>query len=38
VALLLDGATARGRALNIDAFATAAAIATVLVDEALPAA
>lgn len=38
LALLLDGATARGRALNTDAFATAAAIATVLVDEALPAA
>ncbi|MEU0089073.1 helix-turn-helix domain-containing protein [Kribbella sp. NPDC006257] len=37
LALLLDGAAARGRVLNTDAFATAAAIATVLVDNAIPA-
>ena len=36
LALLLDGASARGRVLNADAFATAAAIATVLVDHAVP--
>ncbi|WP_249520735.1 hypothetical protein, partial [Microbacterium sp. ER1] len=38
LALLLDGASARGRALNTDAFDTAAAIALVLIDNALPAA
>ncbi|MBC7302629.1 MAG: helix-turn-helix transcriptional regulator [Nocardia sp.] len=38
LALLLDGASARGRVLDADAFTTAAAIATVLVDNALPAA
>jgi AcrR family transcriptional regulator len=38
LALLLDGASARGRVLNTEAFATAAAIATVLIDNALPAA
>ncbi len=38
LALLLDGASARSRVLNIDTFATAAAIAAVLVDNALPAA
>jgi AcrR family transcriptional regulator len=37
LALLLDGAAARGRVLNTDAFATAGAIATVLVDNAIPA-
>lgn len=36
LALLLDGASARSRVLNTDAFATAAAIAVVLVDAALP--
>ncbi|ANP73519.1 TetR/AcrR family transcriptional regulator [Cryobacterium arcticum] len=36
LALLLDGASARGRVLNTDAFATAAAIALVLIDNALP--
>ena len=36
LALLLDGAAARGRVLNSDAFATAAAIASVLVDTAIP--
>jgi hypothetical protein len=36
LALLLDGASARGRVLNTDAFATATAIATVLVDNAIP--
>ncbi|THV32101.1 TetR/AcrR family transcriptional regulator [Glycomyces paridis] len=38
LALLLDGASARGRVLGTDAFATAAAIAAVLVGDALPAA
>lgn len=38
LALLLDGASARSRVLNTDTFATAAAIAAVLVDNALPAA
>ncbi|MFD0306000.1 TetR/AcrR family transcriptional regulator [Streptomyces sp. NPDC127119] len=36
LALLLDGASARSRVLNTDAFATAAAIAAVLVDNAIP--
>ena len=36
LALLLDGAAARGRVLNTEAFTTAAAIAVVLVDNALP--
>ena len=35
LALLLDGASARSRVLNSDTFATAAAIAVVLVDDAL---
>ena len=38
LALLLDGASARSRVLNTDTFATAAAIAVVLVDNAIPAA
>ncbi len=38
LALLLDGASARNRVLNADTFATAAAIAAVLVDNAIPAA
>src|SRR6478735_1461980 len=38
LALLLDGASARSRVLNTDAFATATAIAAVLVDNAIPAA
>jgi hypothetical protein len=38
LALLLDGASARSRVLNIDTLATAAAIATVLVDNAIPSA
>jgi AcrR family transcriptional regulator len=38
LALLLDGASARSRVLNTDTFATAAAIATALIDNALPAA
>nr|CRL66449.1 TetR family transcriptional regulator [Mycolicibacterium komanii] len=38
LALLLDGASARNRVLDADTFATAAAIATVLVDNAIPAA
>ncbi len=38
LALLLDGASARSRVLNADTFATAAAIATVLIDNAIPAA
>jgi AcrR family transcriptional regulator len=37
LALLLDGASARSRVLDADAFATAAAIAAVLVDNAIPA-
>ena len=36
LALLLDGAAARTRVLNADAFPTAAAIATVLIDNAIP--
>jgi AcrR family transcriptional regulator len=36
LALLLDGASARGRVLNTEAFNTAAAIAAVLVDNAIP--
>lgn len=38
LALLLDGASARSRVLNTDTLATAAAIAAVLVDNAIPAA
>jgi AcrR family transcriptional regulator len=38
LALLLDGASARSRVLDADAFATAAAIAAILVDDAIPAA
>jgi AcrR family transcriptional regulator len=38
LALLLDGASARNRVLNADTFATAAAIAAVLIDNAIPAA
>src|SRR3954468_10361516 len=38
LALLLDGASARNRVLDTDTFATAAAIAVVLVDNASPAA
>jgi AcrR family transcriptional regulator len=37
LALLLDGASARNRVLNAESFATAAAIAAVLVDDAIPA-
>jgi hypothetical protein len=37
LALLLDGAAARTRVLNADAFPTAAAIAAVLIDNAIPA-
>ena len=37
LALLLDGASARSRVLDADAFATAAAIANVLIDHAIPA-
>ena len=36
LALLLDGASARSRVLNADAFGTAAAIATTLINNALP--
>lgn len=36
LALLLDGASARSRVLNAEAFPTAAAIAVVLIDNALP--
>src|SRR5204862_8115789 len=36
LALLLDGASARNRVLDTDTFATAAAIAAVLVDNAIP--
>ena len=36
LALLLDGASARSRVLNTETLATAAAIAAVLVDKALP--
>ncbi|WP_328752777.1 TetR/AcrR family transcriptional regulator [Streptomyces sp. NBC_00285] len=38
LALLLDGASARTRVLNADAFPAAAAIAAVLIDNAVPAA
>lgn len=37
LALLLDGASARTRVLNAETFATAAAIAVVLIDNAIPA-
>jgi hypothetical protein len=37
LALLIDGAAARTRVLNADAFPTAAAIAAVLIDNAIPA-
>jgi AcrR family transcriptional regulator len=37
LALLLDGASARSRVLDTETLATAAAIATILVDTALPA-
>src|SRR3954470_6528346 len=36
LALLLDGASARSRVLDTDTFATAAAIAVVLIDHAIP--
>jgi AcrR family transcriptional regulator len=36
LALLLDGASARNRVLNADTFDTAAAIATILIDNAIP--
>jgi AcrR family transcriptional regulator len=36
LALLLDGASARSRVLDADAFATAAEIAAVLIDDATP--
>ena len=36
LALLLDGASARTRVLNSESFPTAAAIAAVLIDNALP--
>ena len=36
LALLLDGASARNRVLNTETFATAAAIAVVLIDSAIP--
>ncbi|MCV7423504.1 helix-turn-helix transcriptional regulator [Mycobacterium yunnanensis] len=36
LALLLDGASARNRVLDADTFATAASIAVVLIDDALP--
>ncbi|GIL26213.1 TetR/AcrR family transcriptional regulator [Actinocatenispora comari] len=38
LALLIDGAAARTRVLDADAFPTAAAIAAVLIDNAIPAA
>jgi AcrR family transcriptional regulator len=38
LALLLDGASARSRVLNISSFSTAAAIAAVLIEDAIPAA
>jgi AcrR family transcriptional regulator len=38
LALLLDGAAARTRVLNTESFPTAAAIAAVLIDNAIPAA
>jgi AcrR family transcriptional regulator len=37
LALLLDGASARNRVLNAETFPVAAAVATVLIDDALPA-
>src|SRR4051812_5828574 len=37
LALLLDGASARNRVLDADTFATAAAIAVVLINDAIPA-
>lgn len=37
LALLLDGAAARTRVLNADSFPTAAAIARILIDNAIPA-
>ncbi|MBW5254728.1 TetR family transcriptional regulator, partial [Streptomyces sp. P01-B04] len=37
LALLIDGAAARTRVLDSDAFPTAAAIAAVLIDNAIPA-
>ena len=37
LALLIDGAAARTRVLNSDSFPTAAAIAAVLIDNAIPA-
>ncbi len=37
LALLLDGAAARTRVINTDSFPTAAAIAVVLIDNAIPA-
>ena len=36
LALLLDGASARSRVLNASTFSTAAAIAAVLIDNAIP--
>ena len=36
LALLLDGASARSRVLDTDTFATAAAIAVVLINNAIP--
>ena len=36
LALLLDGASARNRVLNAENFVTAAAIAVVLIDNAIP--
>ena len=36
LALLLDGASARTRVLNTDTFPTAAAIAAVLINNAIP--
>ncbi len=38
LALLLDGASARTRVLNTESFPTAAAVAAVLIDNAIPAA
>jgi hypothetical protein len=37
LALLIDGASARTRVLNSESFSTAAAIAAVLIDNAIPA-
>ncbi|MFC5931092.1 hypothetical protein [Cryobacterium melibiosiphilum] len=36
LALLLDGASTRSRVLDADTFATAAAIAVILIDNAIP--